>query len=52
MTSQAAAVDPYHGLDFLRAVMMLMGVLLHSGVMFLSYDLRVARVGFRRVRQS
>ena len=27
----------YHGLDFLRAAMMLLGIALHSGVMYMPY---------------
>ena len=35
MPSGAATSARYHGLDFLRASMMLMGVLLHAGVMYM-----------------
>ena len=28
-------IERYHGLDFVRGLMMLMGILLHAGVMYL-----------------
>ena len=35
-TSTAPSSNRYHGLDFMRAAMMLMGILLHAGVMYMA----------------